>query len=300
MGKTMRASASRSRELDGFGAYLVSYSGGKDSTATLLWALEHLPRERLRVVFVDTTVEWPETYEYLDYIERELDVAIDRIRAGDRAMPPRVDGKPREDAMCYETSLFGMIRKRGRWPGPKYRFCTTYLKLWPLRLYAAEYENPLQIDGCRAAESKRRASYPWLDRNGHGNVSSPFLPPSPPVCHAILDWSERQVWDYLRARHILPNPIYNHATRCGCWCCIMGRPAGVLNFCRLHPDIAQEAADLEQEIGHNWTERRSIGNLLCQARAQIELFSVEPRFQVPREKLKENGENGREEASLPF
>jgi len=58
----------------------------------------------------------------------------------------------------------------------------------------------------------------------------------------------------------------------------MGRDAEVLNFCRLHPDIAREAADLEAEIGHNWRDRQSIGNLLRQAQAQIPLFERHPRF----------------------
>jgi hypothetical protein len=63
----------------------------------------------------------------------------------------------------------------------------------------------------------------------------------------------------------------------------MGRRAEILNFCRLHPEIAQEAADLEQEIGHTWKERESIGNLLAQARAQLELFRATPRFKNPLE-----------------
>jgi len=265
-------------EIRDFETYIVAYSGGKDSTATLLWALDNLPRERVRAVFCNTGAEWPETYDYIGYVERELGIKVDRIKAGDIPLPPRVDGKDREDIMCSGRSLFELVHLRGKWPNAKYRFCTTYLKRWPLRLYAAKYPKPLQVDGCRAAESKTRENYPWLDESGYNQVSSPFLPPSPSVCHPILEWSERDVWDSLRAHGILPNPIYNHATRCGCWCCIMGRPREVLNFCRLHPDVAQVAAGLEQEINHTWQERHSITNLLRQAQAQIPLFEPQPRF----------------------
>lgn len=259
-------------ELRDFETYIISYSGGKDSTATALWCLEHLPHSNLHFVFCDTGAEWPETYEYLRYIEGKLGIKIKRLQAGDIPLPPRVDGKPRQDIMHSGRSLFELIRLRGKWPGPRYRYCTTYLKRWPLRLFAAQYPNSLQIDGCRAEESKRRANYPWLDKSGYNQVSSPFLPPSPPVCHPILGWSEKQVWDCLRAHRVLPNAVYNHATRCGCWCCCMGRPVEIFNFCRLHPDIAQKAADLEREIDYTWREQHSITNLLWQAQAQLPLF----------------------------
>ncbi len=34
--------------------HVISWSGGKDSSALLVWALEHLPQDRLRFVFCDT------------------------------------------------------------------------------------------------------------------------------------------------------------------------------------------------------------------------------------------------------
>lgn len=257
-------------ELRGFGTYIVNYSGGKDSTAVLLWALENLPLGQIRVVFADTTVEWPETYLYLDYIEEHMGIKIDRVQAGDRPIPPRLDGTPRRDVMAYETTFYGMVRKRGKWPSAKYRYCNTYLKRWPLQQYASEFEAPVQLEGTRAQESLRRSHLADFDPRGTHLKRIPVYRP-------ILRWSERQVWDYL-AHRILPNPVYNHATRCACWCCPMGRLSEVLNFCRLHPDIAQKAANLEHEIRHTWREQYSITNLLVQAQAQMSLFEVEPRF----------------------
>jgi 3'-phosphoadenosine 5'-phosphosulfate sulfotransferase (PAPS reductase)/FAD synthetase len=259
-------------EIRDFETYIVAYSGGKDSTATLLWAREHLPREKLRFVFCDTGAEWPETYEYLGYIERELKIEIERIRAGDREMPPTRSGQERDILSIQGYTLFEKIRLRGKWPNPAYRYCTAYLKQWPIRLYVRELPNPLQISGIRAEESQSRSERVIFDPQGNKTGGPMFYP--------VLDWSERQVWDYLRAHHILPNPVYNYATRCGCWCCIMGRDDEVLNFCRLHPDIAQEAADLEEEIGHAWRDRQSIGNLLRQAQAQMPLFERRPRFEL--------------------
>jgi len=258
-------------EIQDYETYVISYSGGKDSTATLLWALENLPRERLRVMFCDTGAEWPETYDYLSYIERETHLAIERISNEGESLPP---DSSKFRIWSSAPTLLEMVRRHGKWPSGKIRYCTKYLKMYPLRLHAPS--NSVLLFGERRAESKHRASLEKWDINGAGFHKSPIFRP-------ILDWSERKVWDYLRSHHILPNPVYNHATRCGCWCCIMAPKIQVLNFCRLHPEIAQEAAGLEQEIEHTWRKDQSIGDLLAQAQAQLELFGRSPRFECPLE-----------------
>jgi 3'-phosphoadenosine 5'-phosphosulfate sulfotransferase (PAPS reductase)/FAD synthetase len=59
---------------------IVNVSGGKDSTATLLLALErNVPN--LRAIFGDTGNEHPFTYEYIDYLENKLSIKIHRVKA---------------------------------------------------------------------------------------------------------------------------------------------------------------------------------------------------------------------------
>ncbi|MBD3306705.1 phosphoadenosine phosphosulfate reductase family protein, partial [candidate division KSB3 bacterium] len=49
--------------------HIVSYSGGKDSTAMLLMMIErHMPIDR--IVFADTTLEYPEMYGWIDRVEQ--------------------------------------------------------------------------------------------------------------------------------------------------------------------------------------------------------------------------------------
>ena len=61
--------------------HVISVSGGKDSTATLLLALERVPRDRIYPIFCDTGNEHAAVYAYLDYLERALGVSIVRLRA---------------------------------------------------------------------------------------------------------------------------------------------------------------------------------------------------------------------------
>ncbi len=61
--------------------HVVSVSGGKDSAATLLIALERFGHGRVIPIFCDTGNEHRAVYEYLDYLEMALDVRIVRLKA---------------------------------------------------------------------------------------------------------------------------------------------------------------------------------------------------------------------------
>ena len=52
--------------------HVISWSGGKDSSALLVWALEHIPFEKLRFVFCDTGWESPITYQFIDEVNHRL------------------------------------------------------------------------------------------------------------------------------------------------------------------------------------------------------------------------------------
>jgi len=61
--------------------HVISVSGGKDSTTTLLIALERCPRADVVPIFCDTGNEHDDTYAYLDYLEQTLDIKIERLKA---------------------------------------------------------------------------------------------------------------------------------------------------------------------------------------------------------------------------
>jgi len=81
----------------------VLVSGGKDSTATLVLALERLGPDRVIPVFTDTGWEARETYKYLDYLEERLGVKIERIRHPDAGPLPE------------------LIKKKKRFPNARFR-----------------------------------------------------------------------------------------------------------------------------------------------------------------------------------
>ena len=60
--------------------HVVSFSGGKDSTALLLRMLE-LGMRVDEIIFCDTGVEFPQMYEHIDKVERYIGREITKLKA---------------------------------------------------------------------------------------------------------------------------------------------------------------------------------------------------------------------------
>jgi 3'-phosphoadenosine 5'-phosphosulfate sulfotransferase (PAPS reductase)/FAD synthetase len=254
-----------------FETYIIGYSGGKDSTAVLLWSLENLPREQLRMIYHPVPdVEPPENETYLRYIQNELGVKIETVKAGDRPLPPLRNGKRRQ-VWQYATSFFEMVRLRGMWPSFTCRYCTTYFKQWPCALYAKELPRPVLLTGQRKSESKRRSKLPKFSGQRDWKQTQDGLP----IFRPILNWSENDVWREIYCNDLEPNPVYRRSSRCNCLVCFQARKNEVLTACQLYPNVVAPALAVEREIKHLWKYRQGIVGLWTQAQRQIELPGFE-------------------------
>jgi 3'-phosphoadenosine 5'-phosphosulfate sulfotransferase (PAPS reductase)/FAD synthetase len=106
---------------------IVSVSGGKDSGCTLLLAKE-LGALNLKGVFADTGHEHPLTYEYIDSLERQTGIEIERVKAD---FSPQLEAKRKRVAEKWPAKMaevtpgkwlyFGKARKKeDRTPVPSY------------------------------------------------------------------------------------------------------------------------------------------------------------------------------------
>ena len=115
---------------------IVSFSGGKDSLASLLWVRNNLTKDFI-TVFCDTGWEHPLTYKYIEEVQEQLGLNLITVKS------KKFNG------------MVDLTKKKSRWPSSQRRFCTSELKTIPMIDYILDEVNDdvLIIQGIRAAES---------------------------------------------------------------------------------------------------------------------------------------------------
>ncbi|MEM0240131.1 MAG: phosphoadenosine phosphosulfate reductase family protein [Candidatus Nezhaarchaeales archaeon] len=175
---------------------LVSFSGGKDSFATLIIvkkALESLGKE-FYVLFSDTKIEYPETIRYVEETLRKLGLERKVIKV---------------DAF---TNFFDAIKIFGP-PARDFRWCCKTCKLAPIAYAIKSLGGEcLTFIGLRGVESAKRkkqgAIWEGIWVKGQTGVSP------------IHEWNTLNVWLYLFKEGVEVNPLYYKGLeRIGCWTC---------------------------------------------------------------------------------
>lgn len=214
--------------------WVVTFSGGKDSTLTALLAADYVAqmgdeRPRLDVVYSDTLMEIPAMRKaagtFLRYIRRfskQHDLPI-RVRI----VRPKV-----EDRFWVR-----MIGRGYPPPKPKFRWCTRRLKIAPASPFVNTGKPTAVLTGVRYGESAQRTGrlvasctnggecgqdY-WAQRGPRGSNITYFAP--------VIDWTTCKVWDFLH--FVAPQAgwptqdvfaLYGDTSlRFGCWTCTLVR-----------------------------------------------------------------------------
>lgn len=211
---------------------IVSVSGGKDSTATVLLAMA-LETENLQLVFADTGHEHRLTYEYLDYLEDKLSLPIRRVKADfsaqiDRKRQKLIDGvlpgwtdaataRALEVLKPTGNPFLDLCMWKGRFPSSQARFCTEFLKTDPI-VYQVFF--PLMNEGkivwswqgVRRDESLARRYVPEFEEVADGRLCN-YRP--------IARWNVESVFEAHRYMGVDPNPLYKMGMgRVGCMPCV--------------------------------------------------------------------------------
>lgn len=215
---------------------IVSMSGGKDSTASLLVAIEQ-GAENLMGVFADTGNEHPETYEFVRYLERETGVPIqwvrtsfaerinakrERLESGNHDWPEDLARQAIEILQPTGNQFLDLCLWKGRFPSRMAQFCTQELKVNPIHEEVIEpaighYDRIVSWQGVRANESKKRSTLPQWDMEFGDPETGKGLWNYRP----ILNWTAEDVFAMHRRMGIRWNPLYEQGMgRVGCMPCI--------------------------------------------------------------------------------
>jgi DNA sulfur modification protein DndC len=182
--------------------WVIGYSGGKDSTATLelVWlSLEGLPKDKrnkaIHIINTDTLVESPVVSKWVEHSLEMMNKS-----AQEKNLPFVTHRLTPEVNNTFWVNLIG----RGYpFPRLKYRWCTDRLKIQPVNKFVkdkiAEHGEIILVLGTRKAESSRRArTMAYYEKKRVREL----LSPNPTMANELVfspleDWTDDDVWVFL-------------------------------------------------------------------------------------------------------
>ncbi len=247
---------------------VIACSAGKDSMAMLAHLAELVARQgyrgRVVVLYNDLgttaagrSVEWPGAQQ----LAREHAAVfgfefVERRRASGGLIQQ-------------------LVRERRLWPSSQARWCTSDQKesqamswvtgaveeFW--QALGVPADRPVRVLYClglRGEESSSRAAQPVLQVNarrssGHRTITR-YLP--------IRDWSLAQVWAQIRRSPLRPHAAYSWGmSRLSCSLCVLASMDDLLLAAALRPQLAADYRQIEIELGHRFTHKLSMSEILA-------------------------------------
>jgi 3'-phosphoadenosine 5'-phosphosulfate sulfotransferase (PAPS reductase)/FAD synthetase len=200
---------------------IVQFSGGKDSTALVLWAIEQWGADGFLPMFCDTGWEHPITMAYVAHINASV--------LGGRLLTLKSE---------KYAGMVSLVTLKKRVPSAKARFCTDELKTTPSVDYVRGLHDEATVyQGVRADESQKRADdgprffsdrYDcWIER-------------------PLYAWTAADVFAMHERHGVEPNPLYKlGAGRVGCFPCVQVNHAELKRMTETLPEIWDRMAELE-------------------------------------------------------
>ena len=183
--------------------FYVAFSGGKDSVVALDLVQRALPHNCFKVLFGDTGMEFPDTYETVEKIKQICaEEKIEFLQAKSKLKPENT------------WQIFGP-------PAVTIRWCCSVHKTTPQIMQLREVlQKPdftgMAFTGVRGDESLSRSEYDAISYGGKqsGQYS----------CHPILEWNTAELFLYIYENGLTFNNAYKKGnTRAGCLVCPMSQ-----------------------------------------------------------------------------
>lgn len=181
--------------------FYVAFSGGKDSVVAFDLVQRALPHNKMKVLFGDTGMEFPDTYDVVDKIKEKCEeLGIEYLRASSKLNTEQT------------WRLFGPPAVTNRW-------CCSVHKTSPQIMLLQEQTGNqgftgMAFTGIRGDESVSRSEYDDVNYGSkhRGQYS----------CHPILEWNSAELFDYIYQENLILNEAYKKGnTRAGCLVCPM-------------------------------------------------------------------------------
>ena len=226
-------------------SHIVSFSGGKDSTALLFMMLDcKMPIDR--IIFVDTTKEFPQMYEHIDLVEKKCGLKIERTKIN------------------FDYWFGDHIKTKGKmkgstgygWPDFRNRWCTA-----------------LKIEAyCRVAYGIGRSSIGRSRTNEVEYLGITFDEVSRirnkkdngrNIKYPLVRWKiiGKQALAYCKKLGFTWGNLYDKFARVSCWCCPLQRMAELKCLYNSFPDLWKQMQNMDKKSFRKFTARYTVADL---------------------------------------
>lgn len=209
--------------------HLVSFSGGKDSTAMLLGMIERGMRIDC-ILFCDTGLEFPAMYEHIAKLEKDTGMPITCVRAEKSFEELMFYAEIRRKPDSAALKKYGPDIKGYGWAGPKMRWCTARLKDEPRERFLREIRKEYDVKEYVgiAADEGYRLERKRNRQDGH--------------VHPLVEWgmTEADCLKYCYDHGYDWGGLYGQFKRVSCWCCPLQPLPELRQLYHNHPKLWEQ------------------------------------------------------------
>jgi 3'-phosphoadenosine 5'-phosphosulfate sulfotransferase (PAPS reductase)/FAD synthetase len=202
--------------------HVISFSGGKDSTAMLLMMIEKsMPIDR--IIFCDTTKEFPAMYRHIQKVQEYIKKDIVILKSN----------------KSFEEHLpnYG-------WSDFKNRWCTTLLKTNPTLKYIDRED--IEYHGIAIDERHRAKNYK------NRNIKYPLID---------WQITEKMALEYCYSKGFDWEGLYEKFNRVSCWCCPLQRIGELRTLYNDFPELWQELREMDKKSFRKFRADRTVDDL---------------------------------------
>ena len=275
-------------DLHSYDTYIVTFSGGKDSTACFLYLLDTgIDPAKVELWHHDidgqgeTFMDWEITPDYCRKFAQAFNVPVyfswkeggfkrEMLRENSLTAPTTFEDENHN--LITIGGVRGKKNTRRKFPQVSadlsVRWCSAYLKI-DVCTAAIRHQRRfdgkrvLVLSGERGEESTARANYE-IHEPDRADLRDGRKPRHVDRLRPIRDWKESQVWEIIERYKIQPHPAYYLGWgRVSCKFCIFGNANQFASAYQISPKQGLELVRLEEEFGVTIKRKESISQLIA-------------------------------------